>query len=153
MGQAVLVKYGKGFEPAVNKMQRLKAEMLLLPQYEPETKHYFHAGMYCREVFRHAGVTIFGRVHKKEHFYLVASGTVKIKSDDDEITVTGPHIFKSKPGTQRAVYAVTDAICMTFHVTESQTPEAAEVELVQEEENAMFDAHNKIKHTQIEVTL
>jgi hypothetical protein len=136
-----------------SKVQTLKAEMLTMPQYQPETTHHFHAGMYCRAVWREAGVVIVGRVHKKEHFYMVASGTVTITSDDGVMTVTGPHLFSSKPGTQRAVYAVTDALCMTFHVTESVTPEDAEKELVVEEEHPMFDAHNHIKQTQIEVTL
>ena len=45
----------------------LQAELSKLPQYEPQTKHYFHGGMYCREVFRHAGVLVVGAVHKKEH--------------------------------------------------------------------------------------
>lgn len=143
------VTYGKGFLPANNRVKILEAEMLKLPQYEPETKHYFHAGMYCREVYRDAGVVIVGRVHKKEHFYLVASGTVTITSDDGVITVTGPHVFKSQAGTKRAVYAVTPAICMTFHATKSKTPEEAEIELV--EENDIFDAQNRIKTERLEV--
>jgi hypothetical protein len=150
------VTYGKGFavaEPKTmrEKVQALQGEMLKLPQYEPETKHYFHAGMYCREVFRHAGVLIVGRVHTKEHFYLIANGTVTVTTDDGVQTFTGPHIIQSKPGAKRAVYAETDATCMTFHVTECKTPEEAEIEMVEPEDLRLFDAHNKLN--EIEVTL
>ena len=88
----ITVTYGEGFEPKqqglaipelmLEKVQTLQAEVSKLPQYEPETKHTFHGGMYCREVFRHAGVLVVGKVHKKEHFYYIVSGTVAITTDD-----------------------------------------------------------------------
>lgn len=149
------VTYGRGFEPVVSDMagmvERLKLELMKLPQYEPETKHHFHAGMYCREVLRDAGVLVVGKVHKKEHFYLIVSGTVSITTDDGVQTVTGPHLLKSKPGTRRAVFSETPALCMTFHVTNAVTVEEAEIELVEEEDSSMYDAGNRIKQTNIEV--
>jgi len=150
------VTYGKGFEVApavsiVNKVKALQVELLKLPQYEPETKHYFHGGMYCREVFRHAGVLVVGAVHKKEHFYLIVSGTVAITTDDGVQEVTGPHLFSSKPGTKRAVYAMTDALCMTFHAIEAKTVEEAEAELVEAESDNMYSSGNQIKHQPLEV--
>lgn len=150
------IVYGKGFEidkptSMLDKVQILQAEVSKLPQYEPETKHYFHGGMYCREVFRHAGVLVVGAVHKKEHFYLIVSGTVAITTDDGVQEVTGPHLFSSKPGTKRAVYSVTDALCMTFHAIEAKTVEEAEAELVEAEPNSMYSLGNQVKHQQLEV--
>jgi hypothetical protein len=150
------IVYGKGFEidkptSMLDKVQTLQAEVSKLPQYEPETKHYFHGGMYCREVFRHAGVLVVGAVHKKEHFYLIVSGTVAITTDDGVQEVTGPHLFSSKPGTKRAVYAVTDALCMTFHAIEAKTVEEAEAELVEAEPNSMYSLGNQVKHQLLEV--
>lgn len=121
-----------------NAVQRLKRAMLRMEQYQPETKHHFHGGMYCREVLRAADVTVVGKVHLKEHFYLVAEGTVKITTDDGVKEVTGPHLMKCKPGTQRAVYAVTDALCMTFHITDATTPDEAEAELVEDDPDCPF---------------
>lgn len=149
--------YGKGFEVApavsmVDKVKALQAEVMKLPQYEPKTKHYFHGGMYCREVFRHANVLVVGKVHKKEHFYLVVSGTVSITTDDGAIEVSGPYLFESKPGTKRAVYAHTDTICMTFHCTDLKTVEDAETELVEEEPNSMFSFGNIVKDRNLEVS-
>lgn len=130
----------------------LQAAMSELPQYEPPTEHLFHGGMYCRQVWRPAGCTIVGRVHKKEHFYVIVSGTVCITTDDGVQTITGPKVLCSRPGTKRAVYAVTDALCMTFHVAEAQTVEDAEKELVEDDPTSMFTIGNKVKPQQLEVS-
>ena len=127
------------------KVEALQAELCKLPQYEPITKHTFHGGMYCREVFREAGILIVGKVHKKEHFYLIAGGTVAITTDDGVQVVTGPHLLCSKPGTKRAVYAETDALCMTFHRVESTNIDDAEAELVEHDPESMFSVGNKVK--------
>jgi len=147
------ITYGKGFAPMLDKVKFLQEEISKLPQYEPETKHYFHGGMYCREVFRHAGVLVVGAVHKKEHFYLIVSGTVAITDGEGNVQeVTGPYLFSSKPGTKRAVYALTDTLCMTFHAIEAKTIEEAEAELVEAEPNSMYSLGNKVKHQEIEVS-
>jgi hypothetical protein len=148
------VTYGKGFDvdqatSMLDKVKALQAEVSKLPQYEPETKHYFHGGMYCREVFRHAGILIVGAIHKKEHFYLIVSGTVAITTDDGVQEVTGPYLFLSKPGTKRAVYAITDALCMTFHCVKSSNVEDAETELVEHDPDSMFSVGNKVKVKEI----
>jgi hypothetical protein len=67
--------------------------------------------------------------------------------------VTGPHVVQSKPGTKRAVYAVTDALCMTFHVTEATTVEEAEATLVEVDPTSMYSLGNRVKNTEIEVCL
>lgn len=145
------VTYGRGFEVQRKPdVQRLQNELKKLPQYEPITKHYFHAGMYCREVWRDGGVLVVGKVHKKEHFYLIVSGTVVITTDDGVQRITGPAMLLSKPGTKRAVYSETPALCMTFHRTDSVTVDDAEAELV-EEEDSMYDSGNMIKHQPLEV--
>lgn len=148
------VAYGQGFEPVVplrERVERLQAEVSKLPQYEPLTKHYFHAGMYCREVWRDAGVLVVGAVHKKEHFYLIVYGTVAITTDEGVQRVTGPHLLKSKAGTKRAVYSETPALCMTFHICEAQDVEAAEKELVETDPALMYAPGNLIKHESTEV--
>ena len=133
---------------AVSVLQKALSD---LPQYEPITKHYFHGGMYCREVWRAADVLVVGKVHKKEHFYLIASGTVLITTDDGVERITAPALLLSKPGTKRAVYSETDALCMTFHRTDALTVEDAEIELVEEEKDSMYTAGNLIKPEHKEV--
>lgn len=126
-------------------IERLQAELSKLPQYEPATKHYFHGGMYCREVWRDANVLVVGKVHLKEHFYLIVSGTVHITTDDGVQEVQGPTLLLSKPGTKRAVFSVTPALCMTFHRTDATNPTDAEAELVESDPTAMFGIGNELK--------
>lgn len=139
-------------QPMRDKVEQLQAELVKLPQYQPDTKHYFHGGMYCREVFRPAGVLVVGAVHKQEHFYMIVSGTVQITDGEGNAQeVTGPHLFLSKPGTKRAVYAVTDALCMTFHATGSKTVEEVEAELVEIDPLNMYSPGNLLQNKPNEV--
>ena len=139
--------------PMLERVKALQTELAKLPQYEPLTKHTFHGGMYCREVYRDAGVLVVGKVHKKEHLYLIAGGTVAITTDDGVQEVTGPCLLKCKPGTKRAVYAITDTLCMTFHVTNAKTVEEAEAELVEEDPDSTYAAGNKVKPELLEVLI
>jgi quercetin dioxygenase-like cupin family protein len=127
------------------KVQALQEEILKQPQVELPTEHIFHGGMYCRQVWRPAGAIIVGKVHKKEHFYMVVHGTVLVTTDDGAQEITGPFLLCSSPGTKRAVYAVTDALCMTIHRVDCATVEEAEDELVVPEPDCPFLANNKLK--------
>jgi uncharacterized protein YjdB len=127
------------------RVEKLQFEVSKLPQYEPQTKHTFHGGMYCREVWRPAGVLVIGKVHKKEHFYVIMYGTVRITTNDGVQSITGPCVLSSTPGTKRAVYAETDALCATFHRVDSSTVDDAEMELVEEDPNCMYLAGNAVK--------
>lgn len=137
----------------LERVEAIQTEISKFAQYEPPTEHVFHGGMYCRQVWRPAGCLIVGKVHKKEHFYMVVSGTVKITVDDGVQTITGPFLLCSKPGTKRAVYAETDALCMTIHRVESETVEEVESELVEDDPNSMFTIGNTVKNPEIEVKL
>lgn len=153
------VTYGKGFEPVrrlrplKERVEALQDEISKHPQYEPPTEHIFHGGMYCRQVWRPAGCLIVGKVHKKEHFYMVVSGTVRVTTDDGAQTVTGPFLLCSKPGAKRAVFAETDALCITIHRVDSNNLEEVESELVEDDPNSMFTLGNKVKNPEIEVKL
>lgn len=124
-------------------VEQLQGELMKLPQYEPQTKHYFHGGMYCREVYRKAGVVVVGRVHRKEHFYIIASGQVAITTDEGTQILSAPAVIKSRAGTKRAVLSLMPTTCMTFHRTDATTVEEAELELV-EQEPSMYDARNQL---------
>ena len=128
-------------------VERLQAEVSKLPQYEPKTTHHFHGGMYCREVYRDAGVLVVGKVHRKEHFYLVVSGRVRVGRDE-----YGPgSLILSQPGTKRAVLSLEPSVCMTFHRTDATTVEDAERELVEDDPASMFDSGNRLKAQPMEL--
>ena len=139
--------------PVFDRVSALQKEMMKHAQYEPPTEHIFHGGMYCRQVWRPAGCLIVGKVHKKEHFYMVVSGTIKVTTNEGVKTIVGPSLLCSAPGTKRAVYAETDALCMTFHRVDALTVAHAESELVEDDPDSMFAIGNKIKHPEVEVRL
>ena len=129
------------------KTKVFELQKAMLANIEPiqlDTKHRFHGGMYLREVFRPADCLIVGKVHKKEHFYIVLNGTVVITTDDGVFEVTGPYIFESKPGTKRAVYAKTDAVCITIHRVDSSSVENVEQELVEDDPDCVYLPGNKL---------
>lgn len=126
-------------------IERLQKAMASLPQVELTTKHHFADGLYCRELFRPEGTTIVGKVHLREHLYMVLSGIVTVIGSGEPQTLEAPAILVSSPGTKRAVFAHTDAICCTVHRTDSKDLEAIERELLEPDETALFDAHNNLK--------
>lgn len=127
--------------PTVLALQNVLSKM---EQYVPETTHYFADGMYCRSVFRHAGVCVVGKVHKREHFYMVVQGAVAVVQDGAERKVyRAPAIIVSKPGTKRAVVALEDSTCLTVHRTDKTDLDEIEAELIEPDATAMFDSHNR----------
>jgi len=126
--------------------------MAKLPQIELVTRHFWADGMYLREVARPAGTTVVGKIHRREHFYLVIKGEVTVVGDGVRERVIAPAIFVSKPGTKRAVYAHVDSVCITVHRTDKKDLDEIERELIEEDATALFDARNEVKPERIEHT-
>jgi quercetin dioxygenase-like cupin family protein len=132
----------------------LTAERMMreMPQVDLKTTHYYADGMYGREVFRPAGTVIVGKVHKKEHFYIVLRGRVRVVMDDDMKEYAAPAVIVSKPGTKRAVYAIEDSTCMTVHRSKKRNLDKLERELVEEDKLSLFDSGNNIKPLRLNVS-
>lgn len=126
-------------------IQRLKAEMLKLEQVELPTEHFFCDGMYMRVLPRPADCTIVGKLHKKPHFYVVVKGKVTIVGIEGRKTVEAPAYFVCKPGTQRAVYAHEDSICLTIHRTDKLELDEVEADLVEPDEDSPYLPGNILK--------
>jgi hypothetical protein len=128
--------------PTREQIEMLQAQLLKLPQVEPKTTHRFADGMYAREVFRTAGTLIVGKVHKKEHFFVVLAGELTLWTEAGMKRVTAPFIWVSQPGTKRVTYAHTDAIALTVHQVSSRDLESIEAELVEHEVASPFGVGN-----------
>lgn len=128
--------------PSREQIEALQRELAKLPQCEPQTQHYFADGMYLRTVFRRRGVCVVGKVHKKEHFFIVLSGEMSIWTEEGMKRVEGPFVWVSKPGTKRVTYAHTDATAMTMHQVTSLNLDEIEEELVEEDASALFGSGN-----------
>lgn len=124
----------------------LQAAMVRMPQAEVETDHYFADGMYCRVVKHAKDVLIVGKVHRREHLFIVASGSVAIIQDGAERRIYhAPTILVSQPGTKRAALALEDSVVVTVHRTDTTNLDEIESELTEPDATALFDARNQPK--------
>lgn len=129
-------------------IEELQRAMVRMPQWDADnhTSHHFVDQMYCRVLFRPAGTLIVGKTHKKSHFYIICTGTVLVTDGEGRAQeFVGPCVVPSKPGAKRAVLALTDATCLTVHHTNHTDLEEIERELIEPDETALFDAHNRPK--------
>lgn len=123
----------------------LQSAVAQLPQVETPTFHHFADGMYLREQHIPAGTVIVGKIHKKEHFFILAKGQMQVTGDDGVKTLTAPAIFCGRPGSKRAGYAHTDCVVLNVHKTNSTDIDEIEAEVIEPESDALLDAHNRIK--------
>lgn len=123
-------------------IEALQAQMVQMPQASLQTHHYFANGMYCRELVVPQNITLVGKVHRQEHFFVLMSGEMTLVSDGQRLRVTGPRIFVSQPGVKRAGYAHTDCVCINVHRTFETDLEALEREITEPDETARFGAGN-----------
>lgn len=136
--------------PTREQIDRLQAEMMKLPQsQELVTDHFFSPGMYLRRLFRPAGTTIVGKIHKEPHFFLCAAGEILAWSETGVRHLRPGDVIESKPGTKRVTYALTDAVGITIHKTDKTDLDEIEEELIEADPQALFDAYNRVKQEKL----
>lgn len=89
-------------------------------------KHHFAPGAYGREIFIPQGMMVVGKIHKHAHLNVLSQGHVLVYTEDGPEEFSAPRTWVSSPGTKRVVYAVTDVVWTTIHVTEETDLEAIE---------------------------
>ncbi len=92
--------------------------MLSMPQAETETRHHFADGIYARELFIPAGVCLVGALHKTNHLFTVSQGECVAVTHEGREEIKAPYMGQTQPGMKRVIYAITDTVLTTFHVTE-----------------------------------
>jgi len=131
--------------PMRGKVLALESALRALPQAEMLTEHFFADGMYCRSLFRPAGTLIVGKVHKREHLYIVTRGRVQVVMDDGVKVLEAGTVLVSQPGTKRAVLALEDSVCVTVHRTNKRNLRKIERDLIEPDEKALFDSSNQLR--------
>lgn len=109
----------------------LQEKMLEQPQIDIPVKHYFANGFYAREMTMPAGSMVVGAVHLSEHLCIISKGDVSIESDELSGYFQAPYTYVSKPGAKRAIYAHSELVWTTVHMTEETDIKVLEQELVQ----------------------
>lgn len=130
--------------------ERLQEAMSHLPQVTFNTKHWFADGMYCRELEWPAGVTIVGKVHKREHLFILLKGEATFSTEEGMKRVKAPCVVVGVPNTKRIGYSHEDCICLNVHRTDSRDLDQIEIELIEPDDKALFDARNNLKRPEIE---
>jgi quercetin dioxygenase-like cupin family protein len=124
----------------------LQAIMAAMPQAPGmDTEHFFAGGMYCRRIHIPAGTAIVSKVHKTEHLFIGCLGELKIVGQGETYILRAGDVVPSPVGTKRAVYAMSDVVCLTVHKTDLTSTEHLEAELMEEDELSLYDINNQPK--------
>lgn len=105
-----------------------KFEALDLP-----LQHTFAPGSYARTIAVPAGTFAVGKIHKHAHLNIVSRGLVTVVTEFGRETIDArglPVIFTSQAGSKRVVYAHTDVVWTTVHLTESTNLADIEREII-----------------------
>ncbi len=130
-----------------SRIDDLQAAMAQLPQAPGmDTEHFFAGGMYCRRICIPAGTAIVSKVHKTEHLFIGCQGELKVVGQGETYILRPGDIIPSAIGTKRAVYALSDVVCLTIHKTDLASTEHLEEELMEEDELSLYDVNNQPKH-------
>ena len=126
-----------------------------LEEVELKLSHTFAPGVYIRTAYVKAGSTVIGKIHKHRHGNILSQGKATVMTESGgRQHIEGFISMVSEAGTKRAVYAHTDLIWTTIHLTASTDLEVIEKELIassyEEYENFLIESNTMKK---IEVTL
>lgn len=134
-------------------IDKLADAMRHMPQWDAEkyTQHHFADGMYMRTLWRPAGTVIVGKVHKKEHLFILAQGEMSIWTHGGMKRIAAPYTMVSPPGTKRVTFAHVDSMGITVHRTDARELADIEADLVEADEKALFGPGNVLLDRLIEV--
>jgi len=102
-----------------------------LPAIDFPLQHVFAPGVYARTIFLPKNSIILGKIHKHKHINILSQGKVSMVTESGGLEVLdGPVTMASLPGTKRAVFAHTNAIWTTIHLTEETDLDKIEEETI-----------------------
>ena len=110
-----------------DKIVRLEAAMLEMPQLDIPILHHFAPGVYMREMRAPEGATITGLIHKTEHYCILAQGEMTVSTDDGVRRICAPAIVKAKPGTKRVAYCHSDVVWINVHPNPDDDTDVEEI--------------------------
>lgn len=120
----------------IDKVFALEKALLEMPQVELPTKQVLHAGMYARDMFVKAGVTVTGALMKCPTI-LIISGRMLVYIGNDTVEFEGYHIIPASAGRKQAGFAIEDTHVTMLFPTQAKTIEEAEKEFTDEVDKLM----------------
>ena len=95
--------------PMRERVERLEASMLTMPQADCPVRHHFAPGVYLREMTIPAGTIVTGAVHKTTNLIVVSMGRLRIVTEDGTREVVAGDTVTCRPGMKNAVVALEDS--------------------------------------------
>jgi hypothetical protein len=126
-------------------VNKLEAELYKVGTHKFDIEHNFAGGIYSRLIHIPAGMALTSYVHKHEGFFAVLRGELNIITEKEIYTIGAGFHGKTKAGTRRVGYAVTDCDFISYHATDIMPEEQTEkgyqkaVDLVEKEQFEMYD--------------
>lgn len=128
-------------------LYKLQASMAELPDVDFPLQHVFAPGVVARTIILPAGSVIVGKIHKHQHLNILSKGHVRVLTEAGGVEeLRGPLVMTSEPGTKRAVYAITEAIWTTIHLTNKTDPD----EIVEEATAPDYAAYEEFVRSKLE---
>jgi len=103
-------------------------------------KHHFAPGVYVREMLLEKDRVVVGKIHRHDHIAMLIQGSAVVVSEQGRIEIEAPHIWNSKKGEKRAVYAIEDCIFVTVHPTDETDLDKIEDEVIAPTYEALEDS-------------
>ena len=102
--------------------------------------HHFAPGVYVREMLLEKDRVVVGKIHRHDHIAMLIKGRAVVVSEQGRVEIEAPHIWHSKAGEKRAVYAIDDCIFVTVHPTdETDLEKIEEIGALSEKHGFIFD--------------
>ncbi len=106
---------------------------------ELDTKHYFAPQVYAREARLPAGSVTVGKTQKKAHISIFSKGHCTVHCMGEIIEVHAPYTFVAPAGSKKAIYAHTETVLTTIHVTDETDINEIEKEVIDEMAEVNFE--------------
>jgi hypothetical protein len=104
-----------GHFPSREQLRGLAKELRKVEDTKLQPYHWFAGNVYLRELEIPEDVVCVGKIHKHEHFVILAEGACRINTDEGMQDIVAPHIWISKSGDQRALYTYENCTFLTIH--------------------------------------
>ncbi len=78
-------------------------------------EHYFAPGLYLRQMTMPKNGVITGRIHRTEHYCILAKGEVSVVTEDGTKRLSAPAVVHSLPGIKRAMFAHDESVWINVH--------------------------------------
>lgn len=112
-------------------IEDLESALAELPPADMPVTHRFTPGLYIREILIPAGTIATSMEHRTEHPFVLSAGVVEVVDSHGQAQLLqAPYTGITRPGTKRALRALTDVVWTTFHVTDKTDVEQIAAEIL-----------------------